>query len=177
MARRAARLKSRTWRARRHGPPGTVLGRFHQMQILDMLFSASRSYDMLDEERPVRRETLLHTSLCCLCRMQATRSHHVGLCLRRRTSSKGARMPIPPAQRKASTLMGLQGDYDTDMLKYRCGMQHRRRACRPIGVCILAAAKCSRCRCKCRGSPEAKGLARLTVAPALRHLAGNGECR
>ena len=67
--------------------------------------------------------------------MQATRSHHVGLCLRRRPSSdsesKGARMPIPPAQRKASTLIELQGDYDTTMLKYRCGMLHRRRACRP----------------------------------------------
>jgi hypothetical protein len=92
--------------------------------MLVMLFSASRSYDMLDEERPVRRETLLHTSLCRLCRMQATRSHHVGLCLRRRPGSKGARMPMPPAQRKASTLIELQGEYDTAMLKYRCGMQH-----------------------------------------------------
>ena len=110
-------------------------------------------------------------------RMQATRSHHVGLCLRRRPSSKGAQMPMPPAQRKASTLLDLQGDYGTSMLKYRCGMLHRRRACRPSGVCILAAAKCSRCRCKCRGSSAAKGLLRLTVAPAWRDLAGNGECR
>jgi len=71
-------------------------------------------------------------------RMQATRSHHVGLCLRRRPSSKGAQMPMPPAQRKASTLLDLQGDYGTSMLKYRCGMLHRRRACRPSGVCILS---------------------------------------
>ena len=40
-------------------------------------------------------------------------------------------MPMPPAQRKASTLLDLQGDYGTSMLKYRCGMLHRRRACRP----------------------------------------------
>ncbi len=38
-------------------------------------------------------------------------------------------------------------------------------------MCILAAAKCSRCRCKCRGSPAARGLPRLTVAPAWRDLA------
>ena len=86
-------------------------------------------------------------------------------------------MPMPPAQRKASTLIELQGDYDTAMPKYRCGMQHRRRACRPSGVCILAAAKCSRCRCKSRGTPAAKVLPRLPVEPALRDLAGNGECR
>jgi hypothetical protein len=111
-------------------------------------------------------------------RMQATRSHHVGLqvCLRRRPSSKGARMPMPTAQRKASTLIDLQGDYDTTMLQYRCGMLHRGCACRPSGVCILAAAKWSRLRCKCRGLPAANGLPRLTVAPTWRDLAGNGEC-
>ena len=33
-------------------------------------------------------------------------------------------MPMPPAQRKASILIEEQGDYDTTMLDYRCGMQH-----------------------------------------------------
>ena len=60
--------------------------------------------------------------------------------------------------------MDLQGDYGIAMLKYRCGMLHCRRACRPSGVRILAAAKCSRCHCKCHGAPAAKGLPRLTVA-------------
>ena len=95
-------------------------------------------------------------------RMQATRSHHVGLCLRRRPSSKGAQMPMPPAQRKASTLLDLQGDYGTSMLKYRCGMLHRRRACRPSGVyprsgqMLAVPLQVSRLTCG-KGSPTPNG--------------------
>ena len=46
-----------SWYGPRPIPPSVDIGH---------LFSASRSYDMLDEERPVRRQALLHTSLCCL---------------------------------------------------------------------------------------------------------------
>ena len=129
---------------------------------------------MLDEERPVRRQTLLSTSLCCLWSyagdaLPSRLRTLLGVVARREL---GCQCYEPPAQRKANTLLDLQRDYGTAMLKYRCGMLHRRRACRPSGVCIFAAAKCSRCRCKCRGSPAAKDLRRLPVAPAWRDLAG-----
>ena len=128
MARRAARLKSRTWRARRRGFPGTVLGRSHQVCFPRVVATTCWTRS---GQSAVKLFFIRPYAACR--RMQATRSHHVqGLCLRRRPL--GCQCYEPPAQREASTLLDLQGDYGTTMLKYRCGMLHRRRACRSSGV-------------------------------------------
>ena len=109
-----------------------------------------------------------------LGRMQTTRSHHAGPGLRRQPSSKGARMPMlgatcttqskhPGPNRFRFARRLLHGHAEISLRNTAPSP----RACRPNGVCILAAAQCSRCRCRCRGSPAAEGLPRLTVEPAL----------
>ena len=106
-----------------------------------------------------------------LGRMQTTRSHHVGPGLRRRPSSKGARMPMLGATCTTQSKHPGPNRFARRLLHSRAEISLRNtapspRACRPSGVCILAVAQCSRCRCRCRGSPAAKGFPRLTVAPA-----------